>query len=87
MLVEATDVDQPFETEPQDVPQDAEQDTSQDIAQDIDEQSPPKRGRPADSKDKQRISAFSSAPSSKSCNRAFTEHPVVRSGPGADWHA
>ena len=50
MPVEATDVDQPFETEPQDVPQDAEQDTSQDIS---DEQSPPKRGRPAGSKDKQ----------------------------------
>ena len=61
MPVEATDVDQPFETEPQAVPHDAcqdlqedlQQDTSQDIAQDKDTQSPPKRGRPAGSKDKQ----------------------------------
>ena len=54
MPVEATDVDQPFETEPQDVPQDAEQDAEQDTSQDTsDKQSPPKRGRPAGSKDKQ----------------------------------
>ncbi len=61
MPVEATDVDQPFETEPQAVPHDAcqdlqedlQQDTSQNIAQDKDTQSPPKRGRPAGSKDKQ----------------------------------
>ena len=71
MPVEATDVDQPFEAEPQDAPQDAEQDTSQDISQDIsDEQSPPKRGRPAGSKDKQ--------PRRRPVRAASLQRPVTR---------
>ena len=71
MPVEATDVDQPFEDrpEPQDVPQtqNAEQDAPEDIS---DEQSPPKRGRPAGSKDKQ--------PRRRPVRAAELQRPVTR---------
>ena len=68
MPVGATDVDQPFDDAPSAEPQDAEQDAPQDAP---DEQSPPpKRGRPAGSKDKQ--------PRRRPVRAVSLERPVTR---------
>ena len=74
MPVEATDVDQPFDmssAEPQDAdissaePQNADQDAPQDAPE-----KPPKRGRPAGSKDKQ--------PRQRPVSAAQLQRPVTR---------
>ena len=72
MPVEATAVDQPFEDAQSDAdrkPQDP-QDAPQDAQQDISDDAPPKRGRPAGSKDKQ--------PRKRPVRAVSLERPVTR---------